>query len=462
MDLEDLDYVVGQRESDLEEGLVNGTGPTSRRSNAYPYKETVFQPSSRAYCQPRDLLLWARKFDAVEPLERDRGLPTRATNNSNRRTYQFGREEQFARVKRCTPEARWNVLAGHVQSLCISIGVDTEVMEVLASLENLTSLELVGLPLEEGHPADAPAVKLPVLKNLKLRGYFPVSLIREICSNARHITHLDIGLLATPTDDKTRHVAFLGNETEESEEDSDSDEEEERLPWALHSPLWLPPTLPGQMTALTHLHLVRPHLANLQMVGDDFRQIPRSYERALCDEWVALLRGTAGTLRDLILEHRVPRSSGDTVGEGGYEMERKTSRFRIMFNAEPYDPGDVLFCRTVLCFLFENSGLFPNLQRLAIRGIQIRGITTTKNSVDIPGRDGVPNNDDLLRLVFSKCKVELCEGVYPIYVYGGDIIQHWPSNRHEAMQDAGDGLLYCQSYYNDYRMTYGPQWKAAD
>lgn len=351
----------------------------------------------------------------------------------------------------------------------MSIGVDTEVMEVLASLENLTSLELVGLPLEDGHPADAPAIRLPALTNLKLRGYFPVALVQEICSNARHITHLNLGLLATRRDDETRHAAFLGEETEgsdsneapESGSDSGSDEEGYE-PWAFHSPLWLPPALPEPVAALTHLHLVRPHLAQYKLVGDDFRQIPVPYERALCNEWVALLRGTAGTLRELILEHRAPRNCGDTVCDGGYEKEHKQSRSRLSFFSGMADRGDVLFCRTVLSFLFENSGLFPNLQRLAIRGIQIRDIPTAKNSVDIPGRDGVPSNDHLLRLVFPQCDIELCEDVYPIHVYAGYIFDCWPANRHEAMQDAGDGLLYNLGFHSDYRMTYGPQWKIVD
>ena len=454
-------------ESNSEERPANETEPASRETTSYPYKETISRNSSRAYCQPWDPRVWARKMDLMAERQRRRGaFPGRATDNCNRDTYQFGREEWFTRVKRGTPKARWNVLAGHVRSLCMSIGVDAEVMEVLASLKNLTSLELVGLPLEEGHPEDAPVIRLPALKDLKLRGYFPVSLVREICNNARHVAHLNLGLLATPREDKTRHVAFLGNETEDSESDDDSDSDEEgAVPWALHSPLWLPPTLPGQMTALTHLHLVRPHLSQLRIVGDDFQHIPKSYEQALCDEWVALLRGTAGTLRELILEHRVPRSCGDTVCDGGYEKEAKKGIHRLTYN--PYDSGDrdmgdVLFCRTVLCFLFENSGLFSNLQRLAIRGIQIRGIATTKNSVDIPGRDGVPNNDRLLRLVFPKCDIELCEGIYPIHVYAGDIYQNWPANRHEAMQDAGDGLLYNLSFYNDYRMSYGPQWKVTE
>ncbi|KAI1269628.1 hypothetical protein F5Y18DRAFT_105147 [Xylariaceae sp. FL1019] len=482
----------------------------------YPYKQLVYEPSRRKYQQPHlDPLDWEKYFSHRRQL-----APGRATDNCNRRNNQFGREEKFVGVQKITSKERWAVLSSYVRSLCLSIAVDDEVAEVLASLNQLRSLELIGLPVNNGHPPKAPEIRMPELRNLKLRGYFPGALVRNICDNAGHISHLDIGLLATPTDDVPYKNNLLANEgtrskvTEEEalhylehgaealaleidkgvihdaksfankvcdeeedgsddphsgdddgSEDSEDSEDEDEAPWALHGPIWLPRSLPHKFTALTHLHLVKPYTGETSstMSHDHFVSIPHRYEQILNMEWVALLEAVGGTLRELILEHRIPMECGDTVGDGDAIPEYKGSNVRGQAWRDPGpDRGDILFCRSVLRLLIEHSDRFPKLERLSFRGIQIKGLRTQGKTGFLPGENGLPNNDEILQRRYPHCKIDLFEQAYPIHVYAGYVYQRWPQNRHEAMQDQGDGLLYNASYFNDYKKRNGPQWRVTD
>lgn len=479
--------------------------------STYPFKKLIYEPSSRKYSQcgfnPE---IWSASF-------KKRGLHwhipdhsfSRATDNVNRRNFQYGREEKFIGAMKITSKERWAELAQHVRSLCMSIGVDEEVVEAIASFRNLRSLELIGLPLERGHPATARELNLPNLKKLKLRGYFPAALARNICHNAEHVTHLDIGLLATPTDDAAyNNTLLLKNEDgeapaseepvtegeaegfrqngaeaasgsleaegaksespdtdgEEGEEDSDDESDEEDLPWALHSPIWLPRSLAQAFSGVTHLHLVKPATGETGSLFsfDHFIHIPHRYEQILCMEWVFLLEAVAGSLKELVLEHRIPMEVGDTVGDGEPLPEFRGSQSLSGLRVADQDRGDELFCRSVLRFMLEHSGRFSNLRRLALRGIQMSGLKTDKDSDQVPGSDGVPDNNEALRRAFPNCEVDIFEETYPIHVYAGYVYQSWPENRHEAMQDEGDGLLHDFSYYNDYKKRFGPQWRIMD
>ncbi|KAI0970973.1 hypothetical protein F4678DRAFT_479851 [Xylaria arbuscula] len=457
----------------------------------YPYKQLVFEPSRR-------------KQNNVG----------RATDNCNRRNFQFGREEQLVGVRKIVSSERWVELTQHVRSVCLSIGVDNEVAEVLASFSNLRSLELVGLPLEKGHPPTAPEMRFPGLQNLRLRGYFSAALVRNICNNAEHIKYLDLGLLSTATDDEpykpnlladddnralvseqeAEHYQQNGSEAailalqstetaegsggtsiddaeREDKEDfdeegsADEDSEDEELPWALHAPIWLPRSLPTRFTELTHLHLVKPYTGETDsyMSHDHFSHIPHQYEQVLCLEWAALLQRVGGTLRELILEHRIPVEEGDTVGDGDLVPEAKggNRRGHNPFSSTTPDRGDKLFCRSVLRLLLEESSRFSNLEHLAFRGIQIKSLLARIGVDEVPGKNGVPDNDELLRELYPNCDIELFEDAYPIHVYAGYIYQRWPETRHEAMQDEGDGPMWNLAYYNDYKKRFGPQWHIA-
>jgi hypothetical protein len=107
----------------------------------------------------------------------------------------------------------------------LSVGVDDEVVEVITNFRNLRSLELIGLAVENSHPAAAQEVDLPSLQNLKLRGYFPAAFMRNICRNAEHVTYLNIGLLATPTDDAAYNDNLLKIEGDEEIVTEDAAEE---------------------------------------------------------------------------------------------------------------------------------------------------------------------------------------------------------------------------------------------
>ncbi|KAJ3568387.1 hypothetical protein NPX13_g6436 [Xylaria arbuscula] len=490
---------------DPKERMANATADDPK----YPYNRTVFKPSLRKYAQCHfNPSKWQKGFRSRS---RKRDRHGRATDNCNRRNFQFGREEQFVRVQATTSRERWAQLAPLVCSLCMSIGVDDEVAKVLASFSNLRSLELVGLPLSRGRSLTAPDVKLPNLQNLKLRGYFTTDFVRKICDNAEHIKYLDLGLLASAKDDEPYKDNLLANddnrglvseqeaedyqkmdigaatlapqnnkkrdsvaspdaddeEADESDDDDDHDDEgtsdDDDMPWALHAPIWLPRSLPARFTELTHLHLVKAYTGetNSYLSHDKFEHIPHQYEQVVCLEWVALLQGVAPTLRELILEHRIPVEEGDTVGDGDLvplvKGGNRNGRFNPFTRTNP-DRGDVLFCRSVLRLLLEQSSRFPKLERLAFRGIQIKGICTQRGVVDVPGKDGVPDNDERLRELYPDCEIELFEDSYPIHVYAGYVYQSWPENRHEAMQDEGDGLMWNLAYYNDYKRRFGPQW----
>lgn len=466
----------------------------------YAHKRLVLKPSSRKYAQVAyNRLRWKRALDSRGRLSLS-SSSGRATDNCNRRNFQFGREEKLVGVRKITSKERWEELAQHVHSICMSIGVDDEVVETIASFKNLRSLELIGLPLENGHAATAPDVKLYNLENLKLRGYFSAALARKLCSNAEHIKYLDIGLLATSTDDKAYEDTLLANDddqavvtpqraeyyqengaeavalrsqldpsesviknSDDSEDDETDEDEDEEQPWALHSPIWLPKTLPQRFTSLTHLHLVKPYSGDSMFLDQDsFAHIPHRYEQILNQEWVFMLEAVAGTLKELILEHRIPMEVGDTVGDGDPHPVGKGSGRSMHFgsNRGP-DRGDELFCESVLRLLLEGSNRFSQLKQLSFRGIQIKGIKVDKDAETIPGTGNTLDNYDLLRLSFPDCQIELFEKAYPIHVYAGNVYQSWPEDRHEAMQDQGDGLLYNQSYFNDYKKRFGPQWRVA-
>lgn len=484
-------------------GRLAGAEVEDRR---YPFKKLIYEPSSRKYSQcGLNPERWSATFTEKGLHWRVPDLSsTRATDNVNRRNFQHGREEKFVGAMKIASKERWAELAQHVHSLCMSIGVDDEVVEVIASFRNLRSLELIGLPLARGHPATAREVNLPHLQNLKLRGYFQAALARNICHNAEHVTHLNIGLLATPTDDAAYKDTLLNDEEgsegtvtedeaeefrrngaeaaatllkaegaksesphadgEEDEEDSDDESDEEDLPWALHSPIWLPRSLAQSFSGVTHLHLVKPATGEtgLMFAFDHFTHIPHRYEQILCMEWVFLLEAVAGSLKELVLEHRIPMEVGDTVGDGDPWPESRSAQTFPGWRSAEGDRGDELFCRSVLRFMLEQSGRFSNLRRLALRGIQMSGLKIDKDSDQVPGANGVPDNDEALRRAFPNSEVDIFKKTYPIHVYAGYVYQSWPDNRHEAMQDEGDGLLYNSNYYHDYKKRFGPQWRIRD
>lgn len=380
-------------------------------------------------------------------------------------------------MKSLTSPARWTELAGHVRSLCFSIGIDEEVIEALASLRNLSSLELVGLPIRKPRPSEwyakdtSPAIapfkiEYPNLENLKLRGYFPAAFARAICSSSTNITHLNLGLLAAARDDKPHKDGLLERRewadgpTYDSDDADDSDDsnDEERTSWAFHSPIWLYPEVlpPLSLPKLTHLHLVKPFRGDLRNIfQDSFEHVPMEYERIMSSEWAALLRSCAGTLKELVLDHRIPMEAGDTVGDGDPTSERLGSRAI---------DGDFTFCHKVLSVLIKESESFRNLQRLDMRGMRIRGAPLNRegglgDNEDEEEDEDIPDNEDLLRSTYPNCEIEIYNDPYPIYVYGGWVFQSWPMDYHEAMLDAGDGLLYNCSYYNDYVKRFGRQWK---
>lgn len=464
-------------------------------SEEYPFGDCAgitalqAQPSSRKYVQSAtDREAWRVHAGARELRDangRARGKE-RATDNSNRHIYQFGREELFLGIKTAqSPQLRWTELAAHVQSLCMSIAVDEEVCMMLADLVNLRSLQLVGLPLEKEWEngnhlrADStpypslPAMTFPSLRKLRLRGYIPTHLVREIIgSNGSGITHLDLGLVAGPREDKLNPMLPSFPDDEDSDDDDDDDNSQEELddekpPWGLHSPHWLQGEsgLPAPLSSLTHLCLVKPYTGEIysSFSTDSFEDMPSEYEQVIYNEWAAILDSAASTLKEAIFEQRVVIEAGDTVGDGDPHPERKGSQFRV----DP-DRADVQFCETILHrFLLGGRASFPHLQHLGLRGIRIRGIPTLAEEVDggdaaIPGVGDVPSNEKRLRTALPACDVELFEPAYPIHVYAGYIYQCWSTNRHEASQDSGDGLLHDESFFNDYRRRFGPDWRIDD
>ncbi|KAK7932670.1 hypothetical protein PG985_003382 [Apiospora marii] len=401
--------------------------------NDYPFLRIVNEPVKRKYSQ--------REFDGYNPDEvdlhhqvylegDDAEIVGRAAENANRRNLQFAKEEKFARVSSITTAPRWTELALHVKSLCMSIGVDEGLIRVLSSLTNLQSLELVGLPLPEVKPCpdSAPKICMPALTNLKLRGYFPVALLKEILTtNAETITHLNLGLLAHKFDDENNSRGLL---TGGDEEHGDGDDEDSSRPWAFHSPLWLSDDVARRFSSLTHLHLVKPYTGHSDMDYGSCAEPPSQYEEMVYGEWTQLLGATSETLRELILEHRL-------FVDDSTIMDR--------------DPGPER----------KGSKRFGKLRHLALRGIQINNISLGTN--DGPGDDGKPDNDRRLRKAYPGCDVELeMKAVYGIYPYDGETYECWPEDRKEPRQDEADGLLEDADYYRDYVQRYGPQWRIVD
>lgn len=472
-------------------------------SDKYPFADSITQPSSRKYAQhelsetnrdawhqktPQREREWSNwRLRRGDSWESD-GEGGRATDSCNRKTYQFGRERIFLGTKRHTSPSRWAELAAHVQSLCISIAIDQQVCIMLADLVNMRSLQLVGLPLEEEWDegnhlrADAmprppiPAMMFPALRNLRLRGYIPTNLVSAIlASNGSNITHLDLGLVAGPKEDALNSMlpsfpedADQENDDEDEDDDGDMTDDEDKEPWGLHSPHWLQGEtgLPTPLSSLTHLRLVKPYNGELPsgFCCDTFKDIPSDYDRVIYKEWAAVLDSAASTLKEAVFEHRVAMEVGDTVGDGDPHPQRKL-RPSDAFHSS-IDSADVQFCQIILRrFLTGGHAQFPNLQHLGLRGIRIREINAfgeelSRGGADTPHSEDVWwSNADRLRAAFPACDVELFEPAYPIYVYAGYIYDSWAMNRHEAGQDPGDGLLYDNSFYNDYRRRFGPDWR---
>lgn len=472
----------------LDEPVDDGDLWDQNVLEAYPFADCILQPSDRKYAQcETNHKAWRARANTREMIARERAqneAAQRATDNCNRKTYQYGREEIFLGVRRAlSSPSRWAELAAHVQSLCMSIAVDEEVYMILASLTNLRALQLVGLPLEEewGDNSDAratsltyntpgpssmPTMKFPALRSLRLRGYIPTKLVREIiANNASRITHLDLGLLAGPREDKVN--AILSSIDDSDDDDSDLydlvEDDDEKRPWALHSPHWLQgeSCLPAPLSSLTHLRLVKPYngiTPSSSWTSDSFDDIPDQYDEVIYQEWAYILNSAASTLKEAIFEHRVAMEAGDTVGDGDPNPERKGSSY----STRP-DRADIQFCEIIVRRLLVGGyAQFPHLLHLALRGIRTRAIQTLAEEVGsdaVPGIGDVPSNEERLRSAFPACDVELFEPAYPVHVYAGSIYQHWSNNRHEAAQDAGDGLLHSEEFYNDYRRRFGPDWR---
>ncbi|KAF3008181.1 hypothetical protein E8E14_007215 [Neopestalotiopsis sp. 37M] len=478
--------------------------------DTYPYHSQLREPSSRKYAEcVFDPTYWINEdWTKSYRLKENRKIsiapsrtPARSEQSENN---QFGREEKFIGVPKVTTKERWNQLALCVNSLCMSVGVDDEVVDLIASLKNLRSLELIGFAKKEVHAPTARDITLPRLENLKLRGYFPSALVRKICNNAEQIKYLGLGLLATPTDDEAykdtllaargtrapvtlaqaEHYQQNGAETQANcasnitTNDADindaEDEEgnkyeieewcdvEEQWPWALHAPIWLPRRLPSRLVSLTHLHLVKPCSGETSIDArcDGFSEIPHRYEQVLCIEWQLLLEAVGPFLKELILEHRAPAAYVDTVEDGDPVPLEKRPRDWSYDGPRDNDRGDELFCRSVLRLLLEQSSRFSKLRHLALRGIRIKGLTTQTDSDMVPGQGSSPDNDEILRKAYPDCEVELFEDAYPLHADAHSVYEPSWGDTHTAVQDEGDGLLWSLRFYHDYKKRFGPQWRA--
>lgn len=233
------------------------------------------------------------------------------------------------------------------------------------------------------------------------------------------------------------------------------------VPWALHGPIWLPRYLPRRFTNLSHLHLIKPYSGEPQDESfmDRSVHIPHRYEQILNKEWVFLLQAVAGTLKELILEHRMSMDIGDTLGDcdASPELKRVRSPYEPELEFDP-DRGDKIFCTSVLRLLVEESDSFLQLRQLSFRGIQVKGMSTgLLDTGKLPGKNGEPDNDEVLRRVFPNCNIEIFESVYPIYamcsINGFEYL--------EVRQDGGDGL-FSNSFHTEYLMRFGPQWRIKD
>ncbi|KAK7975327.1 hypothetical protein PG989_013790 [Apiospora arundinis] len=458
----------------------------------YPFHDIAKEPSQRKYSQ--------REFDEPEPEsggnsdQRNQRLPDgyegpiigMPERNRNRTDTQYGKDEKFCRTSYITSAPRWAELALHVQSLCMSVGVDDGFIRLLSDLRNLRSLELVGLPLplEARCPGASPKIEMPALTNLKLRGYFPVAFLKEIFVNARTITHLNLGLLANKFDDKTYLRPYQGDSNH-------GDDEEEEDSMAFHSPIWLTDDLTRRFTSLTHLHLVKPYSGDTTIIIFYFCKTPPAYEKVIYDEWMRILEVSSGTLKEVILEHRLPVNDRCAMDRGNYVPERKKKR-----GGYEACPGDTMFCQTVLRQLLQQSERFDKLQHLALRGMRISRIPISDDGPSdpssglpsaglhqngqgnsgpypvgppwdepgvkgvVPGIEGRPDNDELLRDAYPDCDVELAEAPYGIYPYDGHSYEGWEENHPKVpRQDDGDGLLDEYRYHRDYLQRYGPQWR---
>lgn len=477
----------------------------------YPYKKSVLDPSSRKYAQVEfDPGQWAKRFDSWHQQCGD----SSAAPYSDANYTQFGRGKKLLRVMKITSKARWDFLSQFVKSLCISAKADYETVEIIASFHNLRSLELIGLALGNSRVATALPVHLPRLHSLKLRGFFPAALVQKFCDSAEQITHLNLGLLGpfmddsacaetvlevdenwTPTGDKadensqpsggaaatlaSRPVDTINGELVRDGNDSNADKYEndesgghkmghdgQDLPWAFHGPIWLPKSFHRRFTRLTHLHLIKPYTSVTQSSWvahrDFFYHIPQRYEQGLNNDWVFMIQAVAGTLKELILEHRIPIALEYDLSSRALPSHKRSSNVfhgTDWANSEP-DRGDELFGRSVLRLLLQESASFLKLRQLSLRGIQVHGLPTW-DADEVPDTNEAPDNVELLRQGFPTCNIEIFEQVYPLHVYScrDDSV---PEGLEKVRQDEGNGLLYDGSYYKDYMWRFGPQWRIQD
>ena len=366
---------------------------------------------------------------------------------------------------------RWQELAQHVRFLCISVHVDDEVIETISHFRNLTSLELVGLgPYqcddhrsskwcpEESAPARAPFdVKFPNLNNLKLRGFLPAAFVYNICSHASRLTHLNLGLLASPLDDMP-HAEWIRNKENlalESPDDNEScyDMDEAQRPLAPHNPIWLHPgnQAPLNLPNLTHLHLVKPALDSSRHTLFDSMHlvVSEEYEAAVNKEWASLIKTVGGTLKELVLDHRWTSEGGETVV---WQLGEALSP------GGPLDSGDMVFSKIVLSLLTKESQLFPTLRYVAFRGLRLMADCP---EYDYKGRLFEDTGDNgpraVMQRLFPMCELEPPLGADKIVLDGGH--DCYEVQDLELRQDGIDGLLRCSGIYQNYVMRYGRQWK---
>lgn len=119
---------------------------------------------------------------------------------------------------------------------------------------------------------------------------------------------------------------------------------------------------------------------NLSLAHDTFIHIPHRYEQVLNKEWGFLLQAVAGTLKELIFEHRVSMRVSDIAGDGSPHPESKrssnrSSGYHLNYAAVSTEPnrGDELLCRPVLRLSSEESNSFSPAEAAFVQGNPSQG-----------------------------------------------------------------------------------------
>ncbi|KAF2654479.1 hypothetical protein K491DRAFT_717081 [Lophiostoma macrostomum CBS 122681] len=341
-------------------------------------------------------------------------------------------------------EERRRALGRKVEFLCLPIHREYREPAVdpwnpFVHFENLVHLEIstFWVPPDTATPFTAPDYGLANLKTVKLRGYVDVAFVRWVLSEPAGIEELQLGILDAPVGTvlvgrerwvnppalENRDLEYTDEEVIQSLTDEErarfgtgENLEHERV--APRARACLTRDIVVRMKSLKKVYLYKP--SNGDKLNEDFLYFSEVSDKAILDEWAALLRAARATLESVTLDSRpvAEENCGDGTTNQAY--------VRMCANGPSYRR----FVERVLPVLLEHK-MWPNLQAVRLFGFERfdEGVEPEyygdpdypDGSVDVPGQ---------LQDAFPEAAIESYRGRRTVIwnesgeiISGGDVLE---------------------------------------